>query len=937
MYFRFGRLETALKVFDHMPQRNDASWNTAISGCVRVGSFAKAVELFREMREDGIEPNKFVLASLLTACNRWAEMVGKGIEIHAFVLKIGMMSNVYVGTALLHLYGGYGFLSDAQRLFQDMPERNVVSWTALMVSVSTNGYPQEALKAYWRMRREGVVCNQNSFTTAISSCGLLEDEKLSLQVIAHVVVTGFETDVSVANSLITLFGNLGRIGDAECIFNHMEQKDTISWNSMISAYSREGMHKESLQLFSGMRHGNIKPDTTTFSSLITACSCLDHLKWGKGLHALSVKDGLDLFVSAANALVNMYSTTGKYEEAEVLFHDMPKRDLISWNSMISSYVQSGQCTDALKLVAQQIQTEKEINHVTFANALAACSSPKALLDGKTVHALTIHIGLQENLLVGNALITMYGKCNAMREAGLVFQTMPDHDVVTFNALIGGHAENEEQREAVLVYNWMREAGITANYITMVNILGACFTPNDLLKYGKPLHAHVVSTGFESDEYVKNSLITMYAKCDDLDSSAYIFDGLGNKTAVSWNAMIASKARHGHGEDALKLFMEMQHVGIALDQFSLTSGLAASTSLASLEEGQQLHCLTTKLGFDSDIHVINAAMDMYGKCGKMDDMLKLLPEPTERSQQSWNILISGHARHGSFGKAEDMFKQMLSVGRKPDYVTLVSLLSACNHAGLVDKGIGYYNAMTSKFGISPRIEHCVCMVDLLGRSGRLVEAERFIENMPVSPNDLIWRSLLSSSRTYRNLDIGRKAAQRLLELDPLDDSAYVLLSNVYATNGRWEDVDKLRMHMKSINLKKRPACSWIKVKNEVNSFGIGDKSHPQALRIYSKLEEILQMVKQVGYVADTSFALHDTDEEQKEHNLWSHSEKLALAFGLLNVPEGSTIRVFKNLRVCGDCHMVYKLVSKAVDREIVLRDAYRFHHFTGGECSCSDYW
>ncbi|WOL04795.1 hypothetical protein Cni_G13517 [Canna indica] len=935
MWFGLGNPVGALYLFDHLPERNISSWNTAISGCVRVGLFARAIELFRRMRDEGVVPNEFVLSSILTACNRWRNMVGRGVEMHAFAVKLGLMSDVYVGTALLHMYGGCGMVFDARKLFQAMPKRNVVSWTALMVSFSANGYPEEAVRIYQEMRREGAVSNQNSFATVISSCGLLENKMLSLQVVGHAVVCGFETDVSVANALITLFGDLGRREDAENLFQRMPERDTISWNSMITLYSHEGACEESLQLFAEMRQHEMLPDATTLSSLISACAC--HLKWGRGLHALSFRNGLDLFASVSNTLISMYSVSGNHEDAELLFCYMPQRDLISWNSMISAYTQSGLFFDALRFLNYMLRENKDTNYVTFSTTLAACSSPESLVFGKMVHAFTIHLGLQGNLMVGNALITMYSKCKTMGEAHWVFLTMPSCDVVTCNTLIGGYVENEEQREAMQVFTWMRKAGVGSNYITMVNILGAFSNSCDLMKYGKPLHAHAVSTGLESDEYVKNSLLTMYAKCGDLDSSVYIFDGLESKTVVSWNAMISSKAHNGHGEDAFKLFMEMQLVGVELDQFSLSGGLAASANLASVEEGQQLHGLVTKLGFDSNLHVINATMDMYGKCGKMDDVLKILPEPKKRSQQSWNILISGYARHGLFDKAEDAFKEMLAMGYQPDYVTFVSLLSSCNHSGLVDKGLVYYKSMTSEFGISPGIEHCVCMVDLLGRSGRLMEAEQFIKDMTISPNDLIWRSLLSSSRIHRNLDIGKKAAERLLQLDPLDDSAYVLLSNVCAINGKWEDVDRLRRKMESINLKKKPACSWIKVKNQVSAFGIGDRSHPQANQIYAKLKEMLQMIKKVGYVADTSFALHDTDEEQKEQNLWDHSEKLALAFGLMNLPQGSTIRVFKNLRVCGDCHLVYKLVSKVIDQDIVLRDPYRFHHFRGGECSCSDYW
>ncbi|CAI0555514.1 unnamed protein product [Linum tenue] len=281
--------------------------------------------------------------------------------------------------------------------------------------------------------------------------------------------------------------------------------------------------------------------------------------------------------------------------------------------------------------------------------------------------------------------------------------------------------------------------------------------------------------------------------------------------------------------------------------------------------------------------------------------------------------------------------MQELGVKPDQVTFVSLLSACSHGGLVEEGLRYYYSMTKEFNIPPRIAHCVCMIDLLGRSGRLTEAETFIKEMPIPPSDFVWRSLLAACKVHGNPELGRKAAENLIALDPSDDSAYVLYSNVCSTSGRWGDAENVRSQMGSRKVQKQPACSWVKLKNQVSSFGVGDNSHPQSPEIYKKLDELKKRIIEAGYVPDTSYALQDTDEEQKEHNLWNHSERLALAFALINTPEGSTLKVFKNLRVCGDCHSVFKFVSGILGRKIILRDAFRFHHFAGGNCSCSDYW
>ncbi|KAL1815025.1 hypothetical protein ACET3Z_017599 [Daucus carota] len=936
MYSKFGNLETVRYLFDQMPERNEASWSTMISAYVKMGFYLDAIKLFDEMRFEGFGVSGYVVASVFTACNRSLDMVCEGLQVHGLVVKNGLCS-VFVSTSLLHFYGVYGLGCEARRLFEEMPERNVVSWTALMVGYSGGGDFIEVINAFKHMRVSGVDCNQNTFSSVISACVSLEDRLLGYQVHGNVIKFGLDGDLSVSNSLVSMFGNFGEAQEAWSVFDHMDERDTVSWNSMISAFSRNLMHEEALECFNLMCHNHNDFDATTLSTLSSVCGTVNSLKWGRGVHGLAVKSGLDFNICVCNTLLTMYSEAGRCGDMEDLFEAMPERNLISWNSVMASYVLEGRQWDTLEVLDKLLQMGRKLNHVTFASALAACSDPDFLVEGKAVHALVLVAGLHNNVIVGNALVSMYGKCGMMWEAKQIFQMMPERDLVTWNALIGSYAENEEPGQAMKLFISMRKEGMHANYITMINILAACSTPSDLLNHGMPLHGHSVCTGFICDDYVKNSLITMYAKSGDLKSSNSIFNGWGCRTHVTWNAMVAANAHHGYGEEAFKLFVMMQRAKVDLDEFSFSAVLAATASLAILEEGQQLHGSTIKHGFDSSLYVTNATMDMYGKCGEMNDVLKLLPETYNRSRLSWNILISVFSRHGSFQEARQSFHEMTCLGVKPDHVTFVSLLSACSHGGLVDEGLAYFASMTQDFGVPVAIEHCVCIIDLLGRTGRLAEAEAFIQKMPVPPNDYVWRSLLAASRIHGNVDLGKKAAEHLLETDPSDDSAYVLYSNVCATSGRWEDVQNLRGEMDFKKVKKKPACSWVKLRNKVSSFAIGDRSHPQTEQIYAKLGELEKKIKEAGYIADTSFALHDTDEEQKEHSLWNHSERLALAYGLISTTEGSTLRIFKNLRVCCDCHAVYKFVSSIVNRQILLRDPYRFHHFDGGKCSCGDYW
>ncbi|KAJ6733326.1 PENTATRICOPEPTIDE REPEAT-CONTAINING PROTEIN [Salix koriyanagi] len=592
MYSKFGHIGLSRYLFDKMSDRNEASWNNMMSGFVRAGFYSESMRFFNEMRGFGVKPSGIAFASLVTACERSEWMRIEGVQVHGFIVKVGLLSDVFVGTSLVHLYGNYGLAADAMKVFQEMIYKNVVSWTALMVAYVDYGEPSMVMNIYRRMRTEGLSCNDNTMSSVISSCVSLKDECLGYQVLGNVIRNGLETNVSVGNSLISMFGYFGSVKEACCVFSCMGEHDTISWNSMIAAYTRNGL----------------------------CCGSVDNLKWGRGIHSLVLKFGWNSNVCTSNTLITMYSDAGRCEDAESVFQGMVEKDMISWNSMMACYAQDGNCLDALKLLATMFYMRRGVNYVTFTSALAACSDPEFAIEGKTLHALVIHFGLHENVIVGNALVTLYAKSGLMIEAKKVFQTMPKRDGVTWNALIGGHADCQETDEALKAFKLMREEGAPINYITISNVLGACLAPNDLLEHGMPIHAFIILTGFHSDEYVQNSLITMYAKCGDLNSSNNIFDRLTYKNASAWNAMMAANAHNGHMEEALKFLLKMRRAGVNVDQFSFSECLAAAAKLAILEEGQQLHGLAVKLGCDSNPFVASATMDMYGKCGEIDDKL-----------------------------------------------------------------------------------------------------------------------------------------------------------------------------------------------------------------------------------------------------------------------------------------------------------------------------
>lgn len=468
------------------------------------------------------------------------------------------------------------------------------------------------------------------------------------------------------------------------------------------------------------------------------------------------------------------------------------------------------------------------------------------------------------------------------------------------------------------------------------LLQCCGDMNSLSE-GKKVHSHIIKTVCECDVFLLNNLITMYVKCRSLKNARKVFDKMPERNDVSWNAIIAGSAQNGNGEEALNIFCDMQRAGWKPSNFTFGSVIKACAGLEALEQGRQIHAYTINTGFVWDAYVESSLVDMYAKCGSIEDAHQLFGKMDERDVVSWTLMIAGYAQNGQGTEAVQLFEQMRLEGIKPNHITFICVLAACSHSGLVDAGLCYFDSMSRHYNITPRPDHYACMIDLLGRAGLLDEAKKFINNMPYEPDISIWRALLAACRIHGNVELGKRAAECLFELEPQNAATYVQLSSIYAAAGQWEEAAKLRKLIKDRGVKKKPGCSWIEVNNRVHAFVIEDRSHPQTEKIYETLEKLETQIRDAGYLPDTNFVLHDVDEEQKERVLCYHSEKLAIAFGLISTPPTVPIRIMKNLRVCGDCHVATKFISKIVAREIIVRDSNRFHHFKDGVCSCRDYW
>ncbi|XP_028768033.1 pentatricopeptide repeat-containing protein At4g14850 isoform X2 [Neltuma alba] len=579
------------------------------------------------------------------------------------------------------------------------------------------------------------------------------------------------------------------------------------------------------------------------------------------------------------------------------------------------------------------------NDFTFPCVFKASASLHMPFTGKQVHALAVKAGQIRDVFVGCSAFDMYSKMGLRVEAHKMFDEMPEKNIATWNAYISNAVLDNRSQDAFDAFKKLLCVGGEPNSITFCAFLNACsYTKN--LEFGRQLHAFIIRSGYGEDVSVSNGLIDFYGKCQDLLSAEMVFERIIWRNDVSWCSMLATFVQNNNEERACLVFQQARKEGVEPTDFMVSGVLSACAELGGLELGRSLHALALKACVEENIFVGSALVDLYGKCGSIMDAEQVFNEMPERNLVTWNAMISGYAHQGNADMALALFEEMTSSKPEmaPSYVTLVSVLSACSRAGAVETGMRIFGSMRESYGIEAGAEHYACIVDLLGRSGLVERAYEFIKEMPILPTTSVWGALLGACRMYRKPEIGKIAAENLFKLDPQDSGNHVVLSNMLAAAGRWEEATIVRKEMKDVGIKKGAGYSWITVKNRVHIFRAKKNNvHERNDEIQAMLTELRREMREAGYAPDTNLSLFDLEEEEKDSEVWYHSEKIALAFGLIALPPGVPIRITKNLRICGDCHSAIKFISRIVGREIIVRDNNRFHCFKHGQCSCKDYW
>ncbi|KAL3506419.1 hypothetical protein ACH5RR_031801 [Cinchona calisaya] len=620
------------------------------------------------------------------------------------------------------------------------------------------------------------------------------------------------------------------------------------------------------------------------------------------IHTQLILQGISSHSQIIAQLISSSSLHKSINYSLQIFNSFHYPSLFMFNALIRGLTENSYFDKSVEFFKLMLRLNVRPNRLTIPFVLKSVLGLGDKWLGGMIHVGILKMGLEFDSFVRVSLVDMYVKVELFSSALKVFDESPERNklesVLLWNVVINGCCKNGILEKAIELFEAMPERN-----------LGSW-----------------------------NSLINGLMRNGEVDKAMELFDGMVEKNVVSWTTMIHGLSLNGMHEKALEMFFEMvEEHGVRANDLTLVSVLCACAKIGALEAGIRVHNYLSNKKFRLNAAIGTALVDMYAKCGQIQSASQVFHVTKEKDIRTWSVMIWGWAIHGSVEQALQCFENMKCAGIEPDEVVLLAVLTACSHAGRIDQGLKFFNSLKLDYSIEPTMKHYAVVVDLFGRAGHLAEALRFIQSMALAPDFVIWGALFSACRAHKNVEMAKYVSEKILQLEPKHSGSYVFMSNIYAGAGIWEEVERLRTSMKDKGAVKDTGWSYMEVDGKLHTFVAGDQAHMHTQEIYSKLEEMTNRARELGYMPETELVLHNIEEEEKEDALGSHSEKLAMAFGLISTDLGVVLRIVKNLRICGDCHSLMKYVSKLTQREIVVRDKKRFHHFKDGICSCQDYW
>ncbi|GAA0145597.1 hypothetical protein LIER_05759 [Lithospermum erythrorhizon] len=858
-------------------------------------------------------------------------------KIHSIIITIGFHNSPFFLGSLISKYSQFKDPNSSLSIFRqnDNIKAIVYIWNTIIRAMNHNSLSTKALDFYTQMKKLKIEPDEYTFPSVINASSSLLNLKLGQCIHCDVFLMGFQSDLYICNALIGMYSRLIKLDEARKVFDKMPEKDVVSWNSLMSGYSANGYFEDALDVFRMSRKEGVKADCYTISSVLRACAGLGGVE-GLVVHGLVEKLGVNRDINLCNILLSVYFKLDKVKDSEKLFGEMAVRNTASWNTMVTMYSQSGLYDESIKLFTEMLsESETEPDLLTMTYALHACSNLKDLRLGKFIHNYAVRHGCSSDITFNNVLIDMYARCGDMITTKEVFERMERKDLVTWNSIVQGYIGNELQEEARKTFRLMKME-LQPDFVTYVTLLSMCSKLADLL-FAKQIICDIIKSGFVSTVVVGNAIVDVYSKCNQMEDAVKQFYNMMGRDIVTWNSILTACSQSENWKLGFEMVSRMRTEGIMPDEATVIGTLPLCSVLGAKRQGKEMHACILRLGLESKVAICSALIDMYSKTGNLRYSSLVFQLMEAKDIISCTSMITAYGMYGEGKNAIRIFENMKEFGLIPDHIAFIAVIYACSHSGLVKEGQRFFYQLKEDYNIDPRVEHYACMVDLLARSGMLDEAEKFILSMPLQPDASIWGSLLSACRSSQNSKLAERVSARILQLGSDDPGYHVLASNVYAALGKWDKVKMVRKSLNAKGLKKDPGCSWVEILNKVYVFGTGDKHFEQFKEVKILLETYLSLMAKEGYVPNLKFVLPNVGEDEKMELLCGHSERLAIAFGLLNTKPETPLQIMKNLRVCGDCHTVTKYISKMAKREILVRDANRFHLFKDGICSCGDMW
>ncbi|KAM1088312.1 hypothetical protein FF1_016246 [Malus domestica] len=833
-----------------------------------------------------------------------------------------------------------------------------------------NGEFTEAVTVLDSIAKSGSKVTSTTYMNLLQSCIDTNSIQLGRKIHERIDVVE-ELNPFVETKLVSMYAKCGFLDDARKVFYAMRERNLYSWSAMIGACLRDQRWKEVVELFYSMMRDGVLPDYFLFPKILQACGNCSNFEATKLIHSIVVRYNLAGCIHVNNSILAVYAKCGKLKWARRFFDQMDEKDGVSWNAVISGYCHKGETEEARRLfdamskegiepglvtwntliashnqlghcdLAMELMRRMEScgitpdvytwtslisgfaqndrknqpldlfkmmllsgvqpNGITITSAISACTSLKSLNKGLEIYSIAIKMGFIDDVLVGNALVDMFSKCGELEAAQKVFVMIPEKDVYTWNSMIGGYCQARYCGKAYELLMKMQESDVHPNAVTW------------------------------------NVMITGYMQNGDADQAMDLFqrmekDGKVKRNTASWNSLISGYLQLGEKNKALGVFRQMQAYCVNPNSVTILSVLPACANLVATKKVREIHAGVLRRNLESEVPVVNSLIDTYAKSGNIAYPRIIFARMPSKDIITWNSAISSCVLHGLSDIALDLFDQLKKSGFRPNRGTFTSIIYAYSLAGMIDEGRQAFYSISENYQIIPGLEHYSAMVDLFGRSGRLQEAMQFIEDMPIEPDSSIWAALFTACRIHGNLALAVRAGEHLIDLEPGNILVQQLLLQSYSLCGKSEDTSKLKKFGRDAAIKKFIGQCWIEVKNSVHTYVAGDRSELCSNFLNSWLQNIEEKAKRHDFGNELCV------EEEEGGISWVHSEKLALAFALIgssSVPK--SIRMVKNLRMCGDCHRMAKYISMAFGCEIYLSDSKSFHHFSNGRCSCGDYW